>query len=151
LLSFGTSLVLESSRARTLEKRAQELYAEVMPGGRVDNPVTALSQALREAQDRSDFLGIYGTNLSAVDLLAELSRRIPSDVKVQFEDINIDRRVVKIKVLGESYQSADRLKSLLARSAPFADAEVDKVKSTRGGAGKRFNLTLSLSTDGESS
>ena len=110
-----------------------------------------MSQALREAQDRSDFLGIYGTNLSAVDLLTELSRRIPRDVKVQFEDINIDRRVVKIKVLGESYQSADRLKSLLARSAPFADAEVDKVKSTRGGAGKRFNLTLSLTADGESS
>lgn len=151
LLSFSTSLVLESSRARSLEKRAQELYTEVIPGGRVDNPVTALGQALREAQDRSDFLGIYGTNLSAVDLLAELSRRIPNDVKVQFEDINIDRRVVKIKVLGESYQSADRLKNLLARSAPFAHAEVDKVKSTRGGAGKRFNLTLSLSTNGESS
>ena len=108
LFSFGTSLALESSRARSLEKRAQELYSE-------------------------------------------LSRRIPRDVKVQFEDINIDRRVVKIKVLGESYQSADRLKSLLARSAPFADAEVDKVKSTRGGAGKRFNLTLSLTADGESS
>lgn len=151
LFSFGTSLALESSRARSLEKRAQELYSEVMPGGPVENPVHALSQALREAQDRSDFLGIYGTNLSAVDLLTELSRRIPHDVKVQFEDINIDRRVVKIKVLGESYQSADRLKSLLARSAPFADAKVDKVKSTRGGAGKRFNLTLSLTADDGSS
>jgi general secretion pathway protein L len=148
LLSFGTSLVLESNRARSLEKRAQELYAEVIPGGPVDNPVTGLSQALREAQDRSDFLGIYGTNLSAVDLLAELSRRIPNDVKVKFEDINIDRRVVKIKVLGESYRTADRLKNLLARSAPFADAEVDKVKSTRKGTGKQFNLTLTLSTDG---
>jgi general secretion pathway protein L len=151
LISFGTSLALESSRASTLEARAQQLYAEVMPGGPVQNPVPALSQALREAQDRSDFLGIYSTDLSAVDLLAELSRRIPDDVRVQFEDININRHVVKIKVLGESYETADRLKSLLARSAPFANAEVDKVKSTRGGTGKRFNLTLNLVSDGEAS
>ena len=150
-ISFGTSLALESSRAHSLELRAQQLYAEVMPGGPVKNPVPALSQALREAQDRSDFLGIYSTDLSAVDLLAELSRRIPADVKVQFEDININRRVVKIKVVGESYETADRLKSLLAKSAPFASAEVDKVKSTRGGSSKRFNLTLKLVSDGESS
>jgi general secretion pathway protein L len=150
-LSFGTSLVLESSRARTLEKRAQQLYTEVIPGGPVQNPVPAMSQALREAQDRSDFLGIYSTDLSAVDLLAELSKRIPDNVKVKFEDININRRVVKIKVLGESYETADRLKSLLAKSAPFSNAEVDKVKSTRGGSGKRFNLTLNLVSDGEAS
>ncbi|MCP5045372.1 MAG: pilus assembly protein PilM [bacterium] len=151
LLSFGTSLALESSRARNLEKRAQELYSQVLPGTPSGSLVPAMSRALREAQDRADFLGIYGTDLSAVDLLAELSRRIPPDVKVKFEDINIDRRTVKIKVLGESYQSADRLKSLLAKSPPFSDAQVDKVKSTRGGAGKRFNLTLSLGADGEPS
>ncbi|MFT5444268.1 MAG: general secretion pathway protein L, partial [Myxococcota bacterium] len=149
-LSFGTSVLLESSRANLLEERARQLYSEVAPGGAADNPVPALSQALREAQDRADFLGIYGTDLSAVDLLAELSRRIPEDVKVSFEDINIDRRVIKIKVLGESYQSADRLKSMLARTAPFGNAEVDKVKTTRDG-GKTFNLTLDLVTEGESS
>jgi Tfp pilus assembly protein PilN len=151
VISFGTSLALESSRARSLEARAQQLFAEVMPGRTgVENPVPALSQALREAQDRSDFLGIYSTDLSAVDLLAELSRQIPDDVNVQFEDININRRVVKIKVVGESYETADRLKTLLAKLAPFTSAEVDKVKSTRGGTSKRFNLTLNLVSDGES-
>ena len=107
-----------------------------------------MGRALREAQDRADFLGIYGTDLSAVDLLAELSRRIPPDVKVKFEDINIDRRVVKIKVLGENYQAADRLKVLLAKEPPFENAQVDKVKSTRDGAGTRFNLTLNLVNEG---
>ncbi|MDP6980600.1 MAG: type II secretion system protein GspL [Myxococcota bacterium] len=151
LLSFGTSLILESSRAADLEGRAQALYNEVLPGGSGGNPVPAMSRALREAQERADFLGIYGTDLSAVDLLAELSRRIPPELKVKFEDINIDRRIVKIKVLGENYQAADRLKALLARVPPFVNAEVDKVKSTRGGAGTRFNLTLNLAAEGEAS
>ncbi len=151
LLSFGTSLALESSRAGELEDRSRALYNEVLPGSPGSNPVPAMSRALREAQDRADFLGIYGTDLSAVDLLAELSRRIPPDVKVKFEDINIDRRVVKIKVLGESYEAADRLKSLLAKTPPFINAEVDKVQRTRGGAGTRFNLTLNLAAEGDAS
>ena len=151
-LSFGVSLALESSRASSLEKRSQALYSEVIPGAAAENPVPALSRALREAQDRADFLGIYGTDLSAVDLLTQLSQRIPKDVQVQFEDLNIDRRVVKIKVLGDSYQSADRLKSLLTKSPPFSNAEVAKVKSSRKGEGKKsFDLTLNLAADGESS
>ena len=148
LLSFGVSLALESSRASTLEDRTRALYSEVIPGENPESPVPALGAALRNAQDRADFLGIYGTDLSAVDLLIELSQRIPKDVKVQFEDLNIDRRVVKIKVVGDSYQSADRLKGLLTKSPPFGNAEVAKVKSR--GEGKTFDLTLNISADGES-
>jgi hypothetical protein len=67
---------------------------------------------------------------------------------VQFEDLNIDRRVVKIKVVGDSYQSADRLKGLLTKSPAFGNAEVAKVKSR--GEGKTFDLTLNISANGES-
>ncbi|MGY8805019.1 MAG: PilN domain-containing protein, partial [bacterium] len=130
------------------EDRTRALYSEVIPGENPESPVPALGAALRNAQDRADFLGIYGTDLSAVDLLIELSQRIPKDVKVQFEDLNIDRRVVKIKVVGDSYQSADRLKGLLTKSPPFGNAEVAKVKSR--GEGKTFDLTLNISADGES-
>jgi general secretion pathway protein L len=148
LLSFGVSLALESSRASTLENRTRALYSEVIPGENPESPVPALGNALRNAQDRADFLGIYGTDLSAVDLLTELSQRIPKDVQVQFDDLNIDRRVVKIKVVGDSYQSADRLKGLLTKSPPFGNAEVAKVKSR--GEGKTFDLTLNLSAEGDS-
>lgn len=151
ILSFSVSLGLESSRASALEERSQALYAEVMSGQVSESPVPDLSRALREAQDRADFLGIYGSDLSAVDVLSKLSERIPKDVKVKFEDLNIDRRVVKIKVLGDSYESADRLKSLLTKSPPFSNAEVAKVKTSRGGAGKSFDLTLNIVADGESS
>ena len=78
LTSFVTSLVLESSRANALERQAMHLFSEAIPdGGTPENPVPALSRALQDAKDRADFLGLYGTNLSAIDLLAELSREIP--------------------------------------------------------------------------
>ena len=83
--------------------------------------------------------------------LAELSGEIPDDLKVQFEEVSINRRIVKIKVLGETYEAADRLKSILDLSGSFSNAVVDKVKTTRRGKGKRFNLTLNLDTEGQPS
>jgi general secretion pathway protein L len=143
-VSLITTYSLETSRARALEKETRRLYQEAFPGGSASNPVPALSAALRQDKERADFLGIYGTNLSALDLLAELSRRIPDDLNVRFDEININRRIVKVKVTGETYEAADRLKNLLAQAAPFTYAEVDKVKSARRGKGKTFNLTISL-------
>ena len=125
----------------------------------IDNDTTMVSMDLvkgresvpQDAKDRADFLGLYGTNLSAIDLLAELSREIPEDLKVKFEEISINRRIVKIKVLGESYEAADRLKNILDRSDSFSNAVVDKVKNTRRGKGKRFNLTLNLDSGSQPS
>jgi general secretion pathway protein L len=144
--TFATSVSLESQRAARLESESAQLYSEAFPDRSLPaNPVTAMSQALRESQERADFLGVYGTNLSALDLLAELSRRVPSDLRVRFDEISIDGRVIKIKVLGESYEAADRLKSVLAQSPPFTAAKVaGEVKSQRRGKGKTFNLTISL-------
>ncbi len=147
LFSLGTSLYIESSRANKLEAQSRQLYAEIFPDSDASNPVASLSRALRDAKERADFLGIYGTNQSALDLLAELSRRIPEDLEVRFEEITISRHFVKVKVLGETYEAADRLKNLLAQSAPFTHSEVDKVKSKKRGRGKSFNLTISLSND----
>jgi general secretion pathway protein L len=144
--TFATSVSLESQRAARLESESAQLYSEAFPDRSLPaNPVTAMSQALRESRERADFLGVYGTNLSALDLLAELSRRVPSDLRVRFDEISIDGRVIKIKVLGESYEAADRLKSVLAQSPPFTAAKVaGEVKSQRRGKGKTFNLTISL-------
>ena len=142
-----------TQRGLRLEAETTRLYSEVFPDrASPGNPVAAMAQALRESQERADFLGVYGTNLSALDLLAELSLRVPSDLKVRFDEISIDGRVIKIKVLGESYEAADRLKSVLAQSPPFTSAKVaGEVKSQRRGKGKTFNLTISLDEQGGTS
>jgi general secretion pathway protein L len=104
------------------------------------------------ARDRADFLGVYGGNRSALDLLAELSRRVPDDLEVKFEEVNIDRRIVRIKVFAKSFEAADRLTAQLAASEPFERAKVDgEVKASRRRQGKTFNVTIPLGLPGEES
>jgi general secretion pathway protein L len=151
--SIATSVTLDSRRARQLEAQVAQIYAEAFPEEPLpENPIAAMRDAGVKARDRADFLGIYGGNRSALDLLAELSRRVPADLEVKFEELTIDRRVVRIKVFARSFEAADRLEAQLAASDPFREAKIDgEVKASRKRDGKTFNVTIPLSVPGEAS
>ena len=86
--------------------------------------MAALTQAVDSARDRADFLGLYQGNHSALDLMSELSGRVPKDLNVRFEEINIDRKVIRIKVTAENYEAMDRLENQLKAGPPFEGTDV---------------------------
>jgi Tfp pilus assembly PilM family ATPase len=70
LISFLTSAVLETRGAGDVEERIAGIYAEAFPGQAPPaNPVRALREAVQQARDRAEFLGVYSGNRSALDLL----------------------------------------------------------------------------------
>jgi general secretion pathway protein L len=149
LTSAAASISLDSRRAKQLEMQALDVYGRAFPGQQApENPVAAMSTASRQARERAEFLGVYGGNRSALDLLSELSQRVPEDLKVKFEEVSIDRRLIRVRVFGESYETADRLVSELAREAPFDSAKVDgDVKSDKRG-GVIFHVSIALELPG---
>jgi hypothetical protein len=77
---------------------------------------------------------------------------VPEDLEVKFEEVTIDRRVIRIKVFARSFEAADRLQAQITEAAPFADAKIDgEVKQSRQRDGKVFNLTIPLAVPGETS
>lgn len=151
--TVATSITLDSRRARSLERQIASLYADVFPDDPPpSNPISAMRAAGASARERADFLGVYGGNRSALDLLAELSSRVPSDLEVKFEEVSIDRRVVRIKVSAKSFEAADRLTTDLAASEPFLEAKIDgEVKVSKRRDVKIFNVTIPLAVPGENS
>ena len=153
LASIAASITLDTRRARALEARVGQIYAEAFPGEEIpDNPIAAMREAARRARERADFLGVYGGDRSALDLLAELSRRIPEDLDVKFEEVSIDRKVIRIKAFAKTFEAADRLEQQLAESDPFLQAKIDgEVRAERRREGKTFDVTIPLPVPGESS
>ena len=149
----ATSITLDARRAGRLEAQVAQIYQEAFPDQPLpSNPISAMREAGVRTRDRADFLGVYGGNRSALDLLAELSRRIPSDLEVKFEEVTIDRRVIRIKVHATSFEAADRITAELADDDPFRDVKIDgEVKSSRKRPGMVFNLTIPLAVPGEGS
>ena len=131
--------MLDSRRAGRLEAQVAQLYTDLFPNEPTpSNPVAAMRNAGIEARDRADFLGIYGGNRSALDLMAELSRRVPREPRGevrggQHRSPRHPDQGVRKELRGG--RSTDRTE--LAASEPFGLAKVDgEVKASRKRTGE---------------
>ena len=151
VVSAVTTITLQHSRASRNHDAAVELYREAFPDRSPDpaNPVTALGSELRAAQDRANFLGLFSGNRSALELLAELSRAIPSDLAIRVKEVNIDRNLIRLDVDAEGFEAADRLTGVLSRTHPFEAARVaGSVKTDRKSGGVSFDVSIPLVGNG---
>jgi general secretion pathway protein L len=148
-----TSMTLDAQRADAARAEVERLYLEAVPGGPLPaNPVRALAERIDEAQELADFLGVYGGNHSAFNLLGELSRRVPKDLDVRFDEVNIAGRVIRIKVSARTFEASERLTRAISVSPPFERAEVTGSIETKKGGDKTFTVAISLSpSTGEAS
>jgi len=148
LLAIGAGvsrIALESRRADALERELGQLWSAAVPGKPMPEDVPrALQQALRDAQQKADFLGIYGGKLSALDLLTEISKLVPPDLQVIFEELSIDGQVVRIRGHTPSFAAVDQLKGALARFPSFGDIRVSEIQADSARGGNNFSVTISL-------
>jgi type II secretory pathway component PulL len=145
LVNIGTATGLESRRAGQLEEQIERLYTDVFPGQALPpNPPTALRKEISAASARAEFLGVYRGNLSALDLLTEISKLVPKQLDVVFDELSIDRQIIRMRVYAKSFESADRLGAELAKFPPFAQARIGSIESDPKRGGKRFDVTISL-------
>lgn len=150
MVSTIATITLQHRRASRHHKAAVELYVEAFPdrNPKPADPVTALGSELRDAHDRADFLGLYSGDRSALELLAELSRAIPTDLAVRITEINIDRNRIRLDVDAEGFEAADRLTAVLSRTHPFEGAKIaGSVKTDRRTGGVSFNVSIPLTTN----
>ncbi|MBW2289238.1 MAG: pilus assembly protein PilM [Deltaproteobacteria bacterium] len=145
--SFATGTILELRQAEAVEATVEQMYSEAFPDApEPDNPIAALRTAVKEANERADFLGVYPGNLSALDILSEISRLIPQNLEIVFEDVSIDRQTIRMKCYVKKFESADRLGVELAKFPPFERAQIGSIENDAKRGGKRFTVTISLAT-----
>jgi general secretion pathway protein L len=151
-VSAMANIALQSRRADLLEQQTARLYQEAFPGKPAPASVlSAMTEAVRNTQQRADTLGIYRGNLSALQVLAEISSRVPADLDVIFEELSIDRQVIQIKGHSPSYGSVARLQDELAKYAPFSEIAVGDITSDARRGGQTFSLRISLAAGSEAS
>jgi len=146
-VSFATSTWLDLRRANEVETAIDQIYVAAFPGSQVpDNAIAALRKAVAEADQRAEFLGVYPGNLSALDVLSEISKHIPKNLDVVFEEVNISRQSVRLRVFSKTFESADRLGAELAKFVPFVRTQIGSIENDPKRNGKRFTVTITLTS-----
>ncbi len=138
----------ENRGAEAIESQIEALYREALPGRPVPaDPVVGLRTALQDAEDRADVLGIRRGNLSALDILAEISARVPERIEVVFEELGIDGKLVRIRGHTTSFEAVDQLQAELGRFSYFTRIQTSELEaSDRGGI--NFNMSIGLEQGG---
>lgn len=147
LVSTGISIAVATRRADRLDAEASRLWQQAFPNRPVPDDVAhGLREALEKTRHRANFLGVYGGNLSALDVLTEISARVPANLPIVFEELSIDGQVVRVRGHAPSYGAVDKLRAALASFEPFSDVRVAGVESDTARGGNQFSLTIGLGT-----
>jgi hypothetical protein len=152
LLSSAGRYALADRRADALESQLRDIWTESAPGQALPSSVpSALKNSLRETRGRADTLGLYGGNLSALDLMTEISRLVPGDLSLIFEELAIDGQVVRIRGHTPSFAAVDKLQAALRGDARFGEIRVSEIQADAKRGGNTFSLTISLRPAGANS
>ncbi|MFY0574448.1 pilus assembly protein PilM [Cystobacter fuscus] len=82
--------------------------------------------------------------LSAVNLLAELTQRVPADVAVTFDRIDIDLERISVRGVTDSSKQIDTIAAALRGHRCFKEVKEGKVEKTREGNKVSFRLDIQV-------
>ncbi len=149
LISVGVDLWANSRSAHAAEAETSALVSEALAGRDPGaDSRAAMEGALRAVQRRADTLGVYRGNLSALDILTEISSHVPKNIDVVFEELSIERDVVEIQAHSQSYASVDQLQQALAEFPPFAEVTKGDANTDARRGGTTFSLRIRVASEG---
>lgn len=149
VLWFVIALGLNLFRTHRVESAIAERIERIFPGGTVPagDPIDAMAKAVNTYEQRAEFLGVYRGNLSALDLLSEVSKRIEPEAGVNFETLQINRNAINVRGISRDFEGVDRIQTALKEFELFQQITVSDIKEASSGGGKRFNLTIQLAEE----
>lgn len=133
-------------RLNDLNAQVRRLYREAFPGGgAVTNELVQARTRLDELRKRAAQFGLAaGPEVSALEILRELSSRIPREVRVDVQELVIEQAKVRLRAETESFDAADRIKAELLRDPRFKDVRISDAKAGVDQKKVIFQLTFAL-------
>jgi type IV pilus assembly protein PilM len=151
VLWIGSLMVERAARERraaALEAHIAALYEAAFdappPNG---DAFAALEQRARETRELASHLGVADHGLSALEVLRELSSRIPAELDVSLTELAVERRTIQARGYAKDFEAVDKVRAELARYEYFADVRLTDVVSDPRSGGKTFNLTVRLAEE----
>ncbi|MFQ5458615.1 MAG: type II secretion system protein GspL, partial [Myxococcota bacterium] len=123
-----------------IEAQIEQVFREANPNvTRVVDPIAQMRQSLGDMKRRTEALGLYAGNVTALDVLREISRRVPVSLDVTLKALSINENTIRVQGGARSFEVAEKLKTELDKIPFFSEVNVGDVRSERDG-GKSFTL-----------
>jgi hypothetical protein len=142
LVSVLADTVAKQNRLDDLNRRIRAVFTDTFPDVRtVVDPLQQMRVSVREAR-REAGLSQGGGRMRVIDILREMSLRIPADVDVDFGQTVIGEDGVRVSGSTGGFDSVDRVKNSLTGMPGFSTVNISSATVDKSGGRVRFKLKM---------
>lgn len=137
--------ILKERELKILKRQGNEIFSATLPQvKRIVNPVQQLKAELKGLKKGTLGDDNVHPDIEILDLLAELSVRIPKSQNVHIVRMVADRSSVLLRGLTDNFNTVDNLKKVLEKSPYFGSVVINSANLAPKNGGIRFELKLQL-------
>ncbi len=134
-----------SQVSQSLDKMALEIFPELrnVPAG-VQRMSAITSRLEQERRERDLFAPLSENSLSVLDVMLEITKAVPKDVKIDVREMVMEGNKVRIEAETGSYNAAEQIKENLLATGMFAGADIPEAKDSLDQSSVKFKMMLEL-------
>lgn len=119
------------------------LYRETFPDAtRIVDPLVQMQANVREVQAPSIAIPVLSGDKRILNIMADISSRIPDSVKIQVSRMVIDQESVQIKGIIDTFNDVNLVQNSLRKSPLFTDVAIVSAAADKESGMIRFELRL---------
>ncbi len=127
----------------TLDQQITAVFRETMPRTtRIVDPVQQLRISVEEMKRSAASNPGTGPQSTVLDLLREISRRIPGSIRVEVRRMVVDPDTVRISGTTDAFNEVDQIKNNLAGADLFGAVNITSANLDRSGKKVQFDIAI---------
>jgi Tfp pilus assembly PilM family ATPase/Tfp pilus assembly protein PilN len=140
---LGVEYYFVKKQYRMLEQNIMEVFRQTFPDvTRIVEPVQQMQIKINESKASAVSFPGMGTDQKVLDLLKDISERVPSALDVHVTSMVVDPETVRIGGETDTFNTVDSLKNGLQTSTYFSEVTIAAANLDRSGKKVRFELKL---------
>jgi general secretion pathway protein L len=142
-LDLGVDYHFLKKRNKILDQEIMEVFGQTLPDvKRIVDPVQQMEVKINEIKKSAPSLPGVRANRKVLDLLSDISTRLPESAGVHMTRIVIDTDGVLVKGETDTFNTVDTIKKGLEPSAYFSAVTISSANLDRSGNRVRFEMKL---------
>jgi Tfp pilus assembly PilM family ATPase/Tfp pilus assembly protein PilN len=145
MFNFMLNFYFINKKINHLNRQITEIFKTTFPTvAKIDDPLQQMKAKIKEAKKNAFLPSETTKHIRSIDVLNEMSKRIPGKVDVDFTRLVISHENVVVSGITDTFNSADEIKRRIEESDLFQQAIITSTSKEKSGNRIRFKLKVIL-------
>jgi general secretion pathway protein L len=142
-VSFGVDYRDLKKRNANLDNQIKELFSKTFPEvTKIVEPMHQMKTKIGELKDASGAAPGINIDSTFLEILNDISSRIPANLEIQVDRMVVDQEGVQIRGTTDTFNTVDSIKKGLGSSEMYRDVVIASANLDKSGEGVRFEIKM---------